>query len=159
MYWNQSNSTYSQYTKGLCAESIFEEILDINQINYTKTDDLTDYTANIDYIITIENNTYSVDVKGNYNATYDKFWVEWEQLLNGCPEAWINHTCDYFSFTIADETYMVTPAALKTYVHDHPHLYKRTRYQSPSKGKYLIYAVPRPQIAQLATYIYRRTQP
>lgn len=145
MYHNKNNSTYQQFNKGLRGESLFEEWCAVHSFLFLKSDKEEDYVKKYDYKI----EGYTIDVKNNYNPRYDTVIVEVEQLVEGCPDAWINHDVNFIAWIIDDEVYITYTTDVRSIVNN-DEFFMFTRYQSHSKGGYKLVAVPIEEIKKIS---------
>ena len=136
-YHNPNNSTHSQYSKGVNGEQIFEQWLIDNNFTYRKATEEEDYKDKVDYFV---EGLGKVAVKNNYNQWYDTVVVELEQLVDGCPAAWITHDVDYVCFICEQDVILVTVKSLRSV--DYNLVKQYTRYQSATKGSYVIAFLP-----------------
>ena len=143
MYINENDKQGNQHiNKGEAGERLFQEWCIDNNIPFKRATNEQDYKFKVDYFIEIDGVTRAVDVKNNYSVKYDTFVVEIEQLEEGKPDAWLNHTwIDYIAFILKRRILLISMEKLrKIKYYKYRHL---DRKQWPSKGTPRIVFIPR----------------
>lgn len=155
MYLNPLNSPKEAFEKGLKGENAFPTYCKEHRLGYVRAPEIVDYQDKIDFFIwnvpqKSSIHCYSVAVKANFNALYDNFVVELEQISEGRPQAWLYHDkVNFVAFFYDDHKFLlIEMETLREHMKTHAYQTK-IRFQSLTKGTYVIAFVPRKDLEAL----------